>query len=213
VFVGTVLDVDAHGGSPGEGRRSTVRVLDMVGAPTLLGDLRGADVTAVVPDELRVEAGRTYVFDTVGVSYGLEVVVRVLSIEPDVAAGRARHGAVDLQLSDQIGDATAIVVADLLRLDEPAPPDRITEHDPGLAPARLRVVERLAGITARDLDVLVPTSDDVVWWVATAPRVGEQAVFFLRPFGAGAEGDRPLMVIAVRPVGDAERVRSAIAGG
>jgi hypothetical protein len=209
-FLGTVLRVGASPALSDDEPTAVVRVDEMISAPTLLGDLTGSIVTTLVPASPTVEPGESYVFETVGASYGKDLVVRAVTIGQAGDRDRSTALAADPRLVDDTRTADVIVLGEMVRLDEARPGDRLTEHDAALARAHVRVIETLKGSAARSIDVDIPTSADVLWQQTTSPRLGDQAIFFLR--GRGKEtSDSEFEVVNIRPAGAVERIRSVAA--
>jgi len=193
-FVGTVLEVDDD--------RVSVRVDDVLRAPGVLGDLTGTTV-AVLTSTAELSIDRQYRFDVEGASYGTELVFRAIA----VASGEDRSTpAGDPQLAGLARSADLIVVGAVESVGTAVAGERLTEHDPAPATARVRVLSTVKGSAEGVLDVAVPTSADVQWQQTMSPGAGSTAVFFLGRRGTAYEA------VDVHPVETLEQVRSVVAG-
>lgn len=186
-FVGTLLATDDD--------RLSVRVDEVLRAPGVLGDLTGTTVT-VLRSAAHKAIGDQYVFHVAGASYGEELVFR--EVEASTAAD-------DPRLAELTRSADLIVVGEVEGVDAPQPGERLTEHDPAMATAHVRVLSTVKGAAEGVLDIAVPTSGDVQWQQTVSPREGSAAVFFLGRRGSAYEA------VDVHPVERLERVRSLVA--
>lgn len=192
-FVGTLLAVDDD--------RLSVRVDQVLRAPVVLGDLTGVSVT-VLGSAVEQSAGEQYVFHVAGASYGEQLVFRAIEIAP-AADQSAASG--DPRLTELARSADLIVVGQIERVDAPRAGERLTEHDPAMATAHVRIVSSVKGSAEGALDIDLPTSADVQWQQTVSPRVGSTGVFFLGRRGTAYEA------VDVYPVEELERVRSLVA--
>ena len=193
-FVGTVLEVHDD--------RLSVRVDDVLRAPGVLGELTGT-IVIVLTSTTELSAGRQFRFDVEGASYGEELVFRAIDIAS--AADRSTPPG-DPRLAGLARSADLIVVGEVESLGTPTAGERLTEHDPAPATARVRVVSTVKGSAEGVLDVAVPTSADVQWQQTVSPREGSTAVFFLDRRGTAYEA------VDVHPVETLEQIRSVVAG-
>jgi len=193
-FVGTVLEVDDD--------RVSVRVDDVLRAPGVLGDLTGTTVT-VLASTTGLSADRQYRFDVEGASYGTELVFRAIDIAS--ASDRSTPPG-DSRLAGLARSADVIVVGEVESVGTPVAGERLTEHDPAPATARVRVLSTVKGSAEGVLDVAVPTSADVQWQQTVSPCEGSTAVFFLGRRGTAYEA------VDVHPVETLDQVRSVVAG-
>lgn len=211
-FIGTVDSVTDQRGSTGEGQRSAeVRVEEVVGAPAALGSITGTTVVVLLPEHSTVTPGQRHLFHTVGASYGATITVRAIEVAPaeDAQPRRGKPG-LNQRLATEVGRADAIVVGEIVRLGEPETSSRLTEHDPQIATAVIRVDETLAGAPQPVAEVALPTSSDVMWATSTNPREGDVAVFLLGPAAPAAGAGPAHEVIAVYPVEALDDIRSAV---
>jgi hypothetical protein len=192
-FVGTLLDVDDD--------RLSVRVDEVLQAPSVLGDLTGTTVTVLAPAAER-SAGERYVFHVAGASYGKQLVFRAVDIAP--AADRSTAPG-NPRLVELTRSADLVVVGEVERVDAPRARERLTEHDPAMATAHVRVLSSVKGSAEGAVDIAVPTSADVQWQQTMSLREGSTGVFFLDRHGTAYEA------IDVYPVETLESVRSLVA--
>jgi hypothetical protein len=217
-FVGTVLGVEPPSEDDSDLLPVALRIDRLISGPEVLGDLTGVAVTLLVDPAIHsqaVEPGRRYRVDAVGASYGSRIVVRALSISPADSAeldaddfDRVARTRAAMTVAADVAAATIVVVGRITSLGPARPGPRLTEHDPALAPARIEVDEALKDDSPAAVDVLLPTSADVLWHQAPASRLGEPAIFFLeRAVSQRAAASYDL--IKVRPIQDLTAVRAA----
>lgn len=213
-FVGRVDSVtdpvtDPAAGSSGE-TVVEVTIEELIGEPSALGDIVGRQVVVLLPEGASMTVGERRLFRTIGVSYGDTLTLRAVEILPadDASAHRAEEGP-DRRLAAELARADSVVVGEIVRLDEPVPDSRLTEHEPGLAAALVRVDETLKGTPRDVVAVMLPTSFDVLWAGWPSPRKGERAVFVLRNASA-ADAGPDIDVIAVHPIEALDEVRTVI---
>jgi hypothetical protein len=214
-FVGTVVVVDDAYGQTDLGQYSAeVRVDEVVRSPPVLPDITGSTVTVLFADTHSVATGRRYLFNAVGASYGKQLVVRAIDVaaQEGRATGAARALNADPHLVDQVRTAEAIVTGELVRRAPARRGARLTEHDPALSIASIRVIDVVKGHAPAVIDVALPTSTDVLWPQSTVPNEGDTVIFFLgRSVGAAGGKSSAYMVNDVQPIDAVDRVRSIVA--
>lgn len=134
-------------------------------------------------------------------------------------------GDIESELLARIRSASVVVVGHVREVRQPkaatrgksAGPQRITEHDPGIAEAVIDVAEEIKGKPpGKQVVVRFPTSTDVMWYRYPKLEVGHSGVFILQPDvlagqavtrGAAATFNLPRKG-DVLPVSDVARVRA-----
>ena len=167
-----------------------MRVDAVVRTLPVLGDISGTIVTVLLPESSSVALGQQCVFHTVGASFGAQIVVRAIAIEPNVAGTGDATPATprDRRLVDQVSNAVAIVRGEIVTFEAARPSVRLTEHDPATVIARVRVRETMKGRTPPVIHVALRTSIDVLWRQSVSPNAGDVAIFLLgqpEPVGVG----------------------------
>ena len=132
-FVGTLLHADDD--------RLSVRVDEVLRAPSVLGELTGVTVTVLASAAGR-PAGRQYMFEVEGASYGTEIVFRAVDIASTVDRSTAP---VDRRLAELARSADLIVVGEVASVDAPVAGERLTEHDPAMAMTHVLVRSSVKG--------------------------------------------------------------------
>lgn len=204
IFVG----VAKKGGSKGAaGVLTTVETV--LRAPHALADSAGNDVLVVLPRGDQLKPGERSTFYSNPVRWGelvtVQATARVPVAAPTAGARRGRSVAAtppafeslaDQKLREQVAKADVVVsgIVSAVRLPDqpatpprarrgvatPAPPRKISEHDPMWREAVIDVKATHKGETPKQLLVRFPKSNDVRWKHAPKFQPGEEGVFLLR---------------------------------
>jgi hypothetical protein len=195
IFYGTVrktgaANLDAVPASPSN---AVVRVDRVLSAPPAIGNFTGRDITVSLLKAESPKNGERAVFFTTGWIYGKTLAVREVShlADPDAdvkAIGARLSEAQRLNreedLAALLARAEVVVLGTVIRI-EPADREKtrlpLTEHDPELARAFVRVETVLKGKLPAEgiVSFLVARSRDVMWERSPKPKEGQTAIWIL----------------------------------
>lgn len=194
VFQGTVRKLGAANMAaiPASPANAVVNVDQVIVAPEKLGDFTGREITVALLRAESLEAGQRAVFFTVGWIYGETLAVREVghldarqdlgALREQIADARRRNDEQDL--AGRLAHAELVVVGRLVRIvpvrqEETHLP--VTEHDPDLRRALVRVETMLKGQAPPNglVSFLFANSRDVLWDRSPKPKVGQNAVWIL----------------------------------
>lgn len=191
IFVGTVraTGVAAEADVEASERTVSVRVEEILrpSPPSPLAGFANRDVTVQLrqPGSPAVGERATFYTRLWTMGRGLALIELAHRAPAAGAAERflAEHG--DRELSARLAEAEVVVVGRVKAIREPqtaalAPP-RLSEHDPVWREAIIEVEEGIKGVaaTTRDISVLFPASEDVMWADAAKFEIGQEGVFIL----------------------------------
>lgn len=229
VFRGTVI-APAVTTLRGEQGAATVRVDEVMEAPSILIAYNGRDVVVVPPARTVLKAGDTHVFHGGGYEFGQGLTVEAVLLEdvtaaPHVAARAAadpKAAANDRRMQQRLQQASVVVagMVESVRLpragavaaartatnalaSEPGP---ISEHDPQWREALVTVAQAHKGQPGpRQVVVRFAASDDVRWFKAPKFHPGQTGVFSLH--STEGEPPRPSVRAAAKALAAAKGTR------
>jgi hypothetical protein len=201
---------------------AVVRVGEVLRAPADFGERKGRRVTVRLATPAR--KGQQAVFFTVGWMSGEGLAVQEIGRQPATDIGtmrkqmdEAEERSQQAELRKRVGEAEAVVVGKVAETrpfgDLELPPG--SEHDPRwrLAVVVVEHAEKGDVKEGERLPFAYASSDDVMWFRAPKPEVGQRAVFLLHRRRLEERDEAVLAVdapIDVRPPEDLERIRSVI---
>jgi len=196
---------------------AVVRVDELIDAPGAPPDLAGKSVTVKLLQANSVKAGEQLTFFTKGWLMGnsmavIEVGRSAAAQNPSEQVRRTRALMADEGLQKQLATAEAIVVG-IVRSVQPAAIRHLaTEHDPDWYEAHIEVESAIRGrISGREMTIVFPHSDDVMWKRSPKFTQGERGIWLLHRNQARLPGieDRytALDPLDFRPAGELDRVR------
>ena len=194
----------------------------MLRAPADFGERKGRRVTVRLATPAK--KGQQAVFFTVGWISGEGLAVQEIGRQPATDIGTMRKQMDEAEerneqaeLRKRVGEAEAVVVGKVAETrpfgDMELPPG--SEHDPlwRLAVVVVEHAEKGDVKEGERLTFAYASSDDVMWFRAPKPEVGQQAVFLLHRRRLDEWNEVVLAVdepIDVRPTEELERIRSVI---
>jgi hypothetical protein len=193
IFQGTVRRTGAANadGVPASPANAVVRVDRVIAQPPTLGDFTGRDITVALRQAASPKDGERAVFFTSGWIYGRTLAVREVSHLTDVDAERVQLQVAEAQranreqdLANLLARAEIVVLGTIVRT-EPLTREEarqpVTEHDPELTRAFVKVETVLKGKVPRDRVVtfLFARSRDVMWERSPKPKEGQTAIWIL----------------------------------
>ena len=102
---------------------------------------------------------------------------------------KAKMAEADRELKAKL-DKAQLVVAGRAIAVKPLLRPFLTEHDPQWSEAEIEVTEVLKGTPAGKVTIVFPASNDVMWYKAPKPKVGEESIFLLRTGLVGVAPER-----------------------
>jgi hypothetical protein len=180
-------------------------------------DQTGREITVTSADNL--QPGGEYLFYTDPFLFGTSLAVRAVRatrepanhfLTPDVG-DRQRLAREQTLLGDRVVEAELIVVGTVVRVEPSEPrPQRISEHDPDLRRATVRVERALAGAApGAEVTFMFAASRDVHWYRAPKPAQGDAGIFLLNTDDALASAGGPARFTLLHPLDLQPRVREA----
>ena len=170
----------------GEGR-AVVAVEEVLKAPEALAGM-AEPVTVKLKDPRGVKAGDKRVFFTRVDALGESISVTELASMDEQKAGdpaalKARIAREDaeraqVELKRKVGTMDKVVRAKVVGLG-PSPPWQASEHDPRWQEAKLELTETFKGPAEKNLSVMFPSSDDLMWADAPKLKPGMEGIYFL----------------------------------
>jgi len=250
IFRGTVerLQAATMAEVPVTSRTVVVRIDEIIQAPPAMASFAGQSITVQLAPRERVKVGQQAVFYTNGWLAGKSLAVRsighrAISDVPRALAGPAATPAQQLasrDLQNRLSEAELVVTGRVASVQAPAAAvsfglevaegqpggvQRVNEHDPVWREAIIEVnsVEKGAQ-EPKQISVLFPASDDVLWHDVPKLEPGHEGVFILhRPAestaaaeaaGFAIEADRPVYTVAdpldIRPSDQLGHVKQLI---
>jgi hypothetical protein len=195
IFQGTVRRTGSANleGVPHSPANAVVRVERVIAAPPKLGDFTGREITVALRQAESPKNGERAVFFTAGWIYGRTLAVREVShvagsnddaerVGAQVAEAKRANAEQDLAALLARGElvvlGTVVRIEPLTREETRMP---LTEHDPELARAFVRVQTVLKGRVPRDgiVSFLFARSRDVMWERSPKPKEGQTAIWIL----------------------------------
>jgi hypothetical protein len=234
---------------PVTGRTVVVRIDEILQAPPAVTPFVGQPITVQLAPRERVKAGQQAVFYTNGWLAGASLAVRSLGHRPvtDVPPALAGPEAAPAQqqasrdLQNRLSEAELVVTGRVTSVQAPAAaaapvgmaaaeaqPEgvaRVNEHDPVWREAIVEVASVEKGSpNTKQVSVLFPASDDVLWHNVPKLEPGQEGVFILQRPAAAAEAaaaeafaldaDTPVYTVLdpldVRPSGQLGHVKQLI---
>lgn len=195
IFQGTVRRTGAANvdGVPPSPANAVVRVDRVLAVPQSLGDFTGREITVALQQAGSPKNGERAIFFTAGWIYGRTLAVREVShlAGANEDAERIGRQVAEAQRANQEQDLAAllaraeiVVLGTIVRI-EPLTREEtrqpLTEHDPELARAFVRVQTVLKGNVPRDgiVSFLFARSRDVMWERSPKPKEGQTAIWIL----------------------------------
>ena len=189
VFTGTVEQVGSSSlfFVPPSGTTAVVRIERIHRSAPVLKSHEGQQVTVVFADGSGSGEGRRLFF-TNPILYGETMAVR--EVRASEAAGDGEWHERILKMNDEaerervrshIADAEVVVQGRVIERRPTEEPDiaRMSEHDPLMTVAVLRVARTLKGKHEPEREVLFPKSRDVAWYRVPKLEEGQEGIFVL----------------------------------
>lgn len=194
IFQGTVRRTGAANldGVPPSPSNAVVWVDRVIAAPATLGDFTGREITVALRQAESPKKGESAVFFTAGWIYGRTLGVREVShlaasdhdAEIGAQVAEAQRANREQDLATLLARAELVVLGTVVRV-EPLTREEarmpLTEHDPELARALVRVQTALKGNVPRDgiVSFLFARGRDVMWERSPKPKEGQTAIWIL----------------------------------
>lgn len=195
IFQGTVRRTGEANleGVPSSAANAVVRVDRVIAAPPALGNFTGREITVALRQAASPKNGERAVFFTAGWIYGRTLAVReVLHLAGSnddaqrigAQVAEAQRGNEDRDLAALLARAELVVLGTVVRIEPLTRKETrmpLTEHDPELARAFVRVETVLKGTVPRDgvVSFLVARSRDVLWERSPKPKEGQTSIWIL----------------------------------
>jgi len=190
IFLGTVEKIGASTMPAVRASEATavVRVDQVIDSPGAPAGITGKPITVRLLEPGSVKPGSRAVFFTKGWLLGNSMaVIEVGRLVPDMTIPRlteqiagVRHKVADEALQDQLATAEAVMVGRVSATRPAGIPRLPTEHDPDWYTAVIQVESVIKGqIPAREVMVLFPRSNDVMWHNSPKFKEGQQGIWLL----------------------------------
>lgn len=190
VFKGTVEKTGASTMPAVKANVSTavVRVDQVIDGPGAPPDLVGKQITVQLLDQRSVKAGTQAVFFTKGWLLGNSMaVIEVGRVAATVDVQRVseqikntRRKMADEKLQDALATTETVIVGRVINVRPSDIPHIGSEHDPDWYQANILVESVLKGqLPGREVTLLFPHSDDVMWHDSPKFTEGEQGIWLL----------------------------------
>lgn len=192
IFKGTVQQIGASNMSPVKVNSSTaiVRVDEVIYAPGAPPDLQGKQITVQLQESGLVKPGFQAVFYTKGWLMGQSMAVIELGRQAQTAGSSTQsirsqvnsthQRMADEELQTELATSEAVVSARVVSVHASKIPHLGTEHDPDWYEAQLAVQSVIKGnLQSREVTLLFPHSNDVMWHRSPKFKEGQQGIFLL----------------------------------
>ncbi len=190
IFKGTVVKLNATTMSAVRASESTavVRIDEVIDAPGAPPDLPGKEITVQLREPGSVRAGQQMFFFTKGWLLGNSMaVIEVGRVAATVEAQgvseqikTTRRKMADEKLQDALATTETVIVGRVINVRPSEIPHIGSEHDPDWYQATILVESVLKGqLPGREVTLLFPHSDDVMWRDSPKFTEGEQGIWLL----------------------------------
>jgi hypothetical protein len=172
---------------PASPSTAVVRVDQVIDGPGAPPDLTGKEITVQLLDPASVKRGSQAVFFTRGWLLGNSMAVIEVGKAPGQDSQRVteqvrsiRQKMADEMLQEELATAEAVIVGKVASVRAAEIPHLGSEHDPDWYEARIFVESVLRGkVPDREVTLLFPHSEDVMWGDSPRFREGQQGIWML----------------------------------